>query len=323
MGRRARGRRGGIVNRQALAESIVGEVEWTDPNKGFCRCPGADLHTNGNNPKDCIIYINGAPNVYCQHESCDAVTKETNKKLPFIFGEAERAQAGTIQRWQPSPAYLERKVKAERDEKMRKAAEERLPAILKEHALTYQELSRQSPTSLEGIDDRDIWRPLLQLFAPEDNVWIGGVYDSGEPHHARHFRPAGEWLTSPACPGSRIVPSTFKAGAFSRSKENIERHKFLVIDNDDLPINDQCAVLSYVRQWCRLRAVIFSGNKSLHGYFDIPEQGVLDRLELILPPWGIDSAGFNPAHPFRMAGCINEKSGRYSDLIYLDTEVHQ
>jgi len=35
----------------------------------------------------------------------------------------------------------------------------------------------------------------------------------------------------------------------------------------------------------------------------------------------VDSAGFRPTQPFRMPGTIHEKSGRYSDLLFLDAEV--
>lgn len=307
------------MTRQAIAESLLGEIRWEDASTGFCRCPGIDLHSNDNAPKDCIIHIDGAPNVYCVHSSCKAIIDETSHKLQSEFGSAERGETGSRQRWQPSRADLERKAKAERAEKLRKAADEMRPAILKDHAIEPAELWRQSPTSLVGILDRDLWRHLLRLFKPQDVVWIGDKRESG-PGHEGNFRTVSKWLMLPECPGPRICPSTFQPGTNKRSKDTIIDHRFMVFESDTLSIRNQCALIMFLRRFCRLRAVVSTGNRSLHAWFDCPSGGKLEELKAIKDAMQIDKAGFNPSQPYRLPCVLHETSGRYSDLTFLDLE---
>jgi hypothetical protein len=309
------------VNRQAIAESVLGEIRWEDAITGFCRCPGIDLHSNENAPKDCMVHIDGALTVFCTHSSCSAVIEESNRKLRSETGKAERAPGCQLARRKPTAEELERQRKAVEAERLARNAKAALDGVLRDHAIAPADLWMTSPTSLVGIKDADLWRHLLRIFQPEDVVWIGDVRDSGAPHNTRNFRTASDWLTSKSCPGPRIAPAAFKAGSYSRTKEDVEAHRLFIVEHDTLGIREQCALIKCVRQWCRLRAVVFTGNKSLHAWFDVPAPKVLERLRVMLPAWGVDPAGFKPTQPFRLPGTIHEKSGRHSDLLLLDAEV--
>ena len=321
MGRLALGKRGGIVNRQTLAESIVGEIDWEEADRGFCRCPGIDLHSNENGKRDCVVYLDEIPTVFCIHNSCLSSIEEANRRLRSEIGKAEREPGAPLARRKPTAEELERQRKAVEAERLARNAKAALDGVLRDYAIDPADLWRKSPTSLVGIEDADLWRHLLRIFQPEDVVWIGDKTDSGSSHHARHFRAVAEWLKSKSCPGPRIAPATFKAGSYSRGGDNVEAHHLFIVEHDKLGIREQCALIRYTRQWCRLRAVVFTGNKSLHAWFDRPAPEVLEDLLVMLPAWGVDSAGFRPTQPFRMPGTIHEKSGRYSDLLFLDAEV--
>ena len=309
------------MNRQAIAESLLGEIDWREPDLGFCRCPGADLHSNRDGKHDCIVYLDEIPTIHCIHTSCGTAIEEANRKLRSEIGKEEREPGPALPRRKPTAEELERQRKAQEADRLASKAKAALDGVLRDNAMQYPDLCRMSPTSLVGIKDADLWRHFLRIFHPDDVVWIGDKTDSGAQRNARNFRTTSEWLKSASRPGPRIAPATFKAGSYSRTKENVEAHRLFVVEHDRLGIREQCSIIQYLRRWCRLRAVIFTGNKSLHAWFDLPDAGTLERLRVMLPAWGTDDAGFSPNQPFRMPATIHEKSGRYADLLYLDVEV--
>jgi hypothetical protein len=94
--------------------------------------------------------------------------------------------------------------------------------------------------------------------------------------------------------------------------------RFLVIESDKLSWKDQCAVINYVRQFAKLRMVLGTGSRSLHGWFDMPPPEALEQLEIILPELDVDQACFTPSQPFRMPMVCHQKTGRLSMLAYFD-----
>jgi hypothetical protein len=76
--------------REQIAFRLVGELR-ADPAKGgyFCRCPGESFHTNRTAGKHTILYLEGAPTLSCQHESCAHVVESFNNVLRSEIGRAE------------------------------------------------------------------------------------------------------------------------------------------------------------------------------------------------------------------------------------------
>jgi BT4734-like, N-terminal domain len=68
--------------REQIAFRLVGEMR-PDPLKGgyFCRCPGESFHSNKTGEKHTKIYLDGAPNISCQHTSCAHVVESFNTVL--------------------------------------------------------------------------------------------------------------------------------------------------------------------------------------------------------------------------------------------------
>ena len=171
------------------------------------------------------------------------------------------------------------------------------------------------------------------LFHPEETLWMGGEKDSGQPRHAAHFRTREEWERESTLP-PRIAPGVFRPGSYSRSGENITAAPFIIIESDELigrkpetqeerdENRKQCAALiAFMRDRfsLTLRAVIDTGGKSLHGWFDRPSQATLDALDAIAGGLAIDPPVVTRAHgPLRLPGCVHATTGQPAQLLYLN-----
>ena len=172
------------------------------------------------------------------------------------------------------------------------------------------------------------------LFPPGALLWMGEPYDTGQEKHRRHFKTCQEWLkVSPLPP--RLAAGCFRPDSYSRSIANLESSSFLIIESDDLigrkPTNAgeraQNKALSYaLALYCQdklglhLRAVIDTGNKSLHLWFDRPPAKELAAIRQLAPGLRIDTGLLDSCAtaPLRMPGCIHEKTHLPATLLYLD-----
>lgn len=198
------------------------------------------------------------------------------------------------------------------------------------HAVGFAHYGNTSPVNLLNTDTRDDWRLLLKLFAHDDFVWIGRTTgDSASAEHgiewqqfcATRFRPAADWLKESSCPGMFTCPATFKSGSHSRCNDNVVQRKFLVVESDTLDRNQVCAVFHWLEQFTRLRAIVDTAGKSLHGWFEVPPESVMDELRIILPVFGCDPALFKVAQPCRLPGAARpDKDNRIQSLLYLNLE---
>ena len=123
-----------------------------------------------------------------------------------------------------------------------------------------------------------------------------------------------------AVPGHYVCPSTFKAGSFSRSKDNLVRRAFLVVESDELDKDTIGAVFRWLRDkvGLNLRCIVDTAGKSLHGWFDFPPPEELDDLRVMLPELGCDPKMFTATQPCRLPGAL--RAGQYQKLIYLAKE---
>jgi len=194
------------------------------------------------------------------------------------------------------------------------------------------DLLHDSPVILDSA--KPGWHLLLSRLFPADAIlWIGNPTDSG-PGHESHFQPWPDWMESyPDAPARPMTcPDTFQPGTFSRSARNVHSSPFLVVEADEAighkpatpaeraeNIRRNLCLLRWLReelQW-NLRAVIHTGGKSCHGWFDRPPPEHISELKAIAPALGIDASVFTPAHPVRLPGMRHEKTGRNSRLLFL------
>jgi len=178
------------------------------------------------------------------------------------------------------------------------------------------------------------------LFGMLDRVWLGGIYDSGKPHHAPNFKQVYEWMSVPMLP-SRCAAGTFKKGSHQRSQGNVRTNPLIVIESDNMqgfnpatPSEKEAnkassfALIQYLRdKWkLNLRAVVDTGNKSLHAWFDHPSSHIMDCLIDMAWSHHIDEGLLThcQALPLRMPGCIHEKTNIRAELLYLNhNQQHQ
>ena len=82
-----------VEPRRAIAERILGDVEWQNDALGDCHCPGEAHHTTGEKAHECQIHLDGAPTIHCVHKSCESAVAETNHRLRSEIGKIERPTA--------------------------------------------------------------------------------------------------------------------------------------------------------------------------------------------------------------------------------------
>jgi hypothetical protein len=82
-----------VESRRAIAERILGTVEWQSDVLGDCHCPGEALHTTGEKPHECQVHLDRVPTIHCVHKSCESAVAETNHRLRSEIGKAEKRAA--------------------------------------------------------------------------------------------------------------------------------------------------------------------------------------------------------------------------------------
>ena len=312
-----------------IAESVLGHVDWIDVEHGYLpHCPGETLHTNRNGKRDCEVFLRGIPTVACFHTSCAGPVSDLNKKLRRAFWLAERG--GQIEQWHPTAADLATRRKRQEEDALKKRAAAALTCIVADFGIDEMDFRESSPIRLDG-DPADDWRLLLGLFPQDDTVWIGDTRDSAPENApewkrrqaAQHFRKVSEWLKERRAPGNFTCPSVFKNNSHSRSNENVIARRFLVVESDPQPEkktglsrSQMLALIQWLRRSIRLRAVVCTGGKSLHGWFDDPEPRFLDELRTILPALQCDEALFKASQPVRLPGAFRADKGRLQSLIW-------
>jgi len=214
-----------------------------------------------------------------------------------------------------------------------------------------------SPIRLDGDPSTD-WRLVLRhLFQPEDRIFNGGRYDSGRPHHARHFRPVSELLAMDHPLGPYVTGGVFPAGCFERKAQHVTTARYRLLEADkllgreprDVEESEMNKMLSLALfRWLRDRlgirfsAIVDTGSKSLHGWIDpdskqlawltrhfgechppdwppVPHPQTGEMLPAIYQP--VDAKVLcNPAMIFRLPGAIHEKTGQPARLLYLNPQ---
>lgn len=304
-----------MVNRKQIAESILPGVVWQTESIGISECPGKHLHSKGSSKRDCRVYLEGAPTIFCFHQSCSGMLEDLNYKLRFEIGKVESGgEFKPMELNQAERAKIDNDMAAKRSiESIRENAPEWLNFIIENFKWDLNSIMDSSPVRIPK-DQKDVWKLFTCLFSDDWPIWNGNVKDTGQPHHKTNFRIAGFW-DKPL--GNFTCASMFKEGSYSRSNENVVLTPFLVVESDELKRDQFLSLIQFLRGILRLRAVISTGGKSLHAWFDMPESGMLEMLKIILPSWKCDRAMFIPSQPVRLPGVVRE-NGVMQKLLWLD-----
>ena len=305
-----------LAARRTIAVRLFDPTEWLSSTVALCQCPGASMHSGPTGKRDCRVTIDGAPTLSCLHSSCSAAITEANRLLRSEIGKAERGAVPATQHWRPSPDDVQRQRAREARETLARRASASLPVILRDFATDPVELWESSPVRLTGDPEAD-WRLLLRLFNPDDRLWIGEVH---EANRAGRFHLVKHWRKLDHAPATRVCPNPLREGACSRSNEHIAERRYLVVESDQLSKSEVCAVFAWLRQLAKRGAVVDTGNRSLHGWFEYPSADRLAELKIILPALRCDPALFSPSQPVRLPGALRPETGQFQTLLFIDTK---
>jgi len=333
-----------------VAERIVGGVDWHNEVSGFCKCPGEALHTSHNGKKDCRVNVDGAPTIFCFHASCVTAVGEANRRLRRELGassweirlpDGRTLHSGDVLRgdgtiaqhnihssiangrW-AGPGHGGRLGEAALPERMvleslRVHAERFRPDLFEFFRWPMAEILEDSPLLVAERDAEDQFRSWLKLWPACSTVWIGDIYSSGKPEHATHFRPVAEWYQIGPVMGNYTCGSSFRPGSCSRSNENLDGHRFLVVESDTLTKDEIGAVFRYLQRRLHyaLHCIIDTAGKSLHGWFDAPQNRLFEtRLKVGLEAFGCDPKVFTYSQPVRVPGAWRD--GKLQRLVWLN-----
>ena len=303
------------LNAKAIVESLFSEIQWESQDKALVACPGRHLHSTSDGKKDCAVYLNGVPTVSCFHGSCSQATQEAQNQLRKLLAD----QTGSLRSLNKAQQLAVNQAQKNKAGKRRLAAHSR-DRILRSFQSAVSDLKASSPVEIPDYP-LDHWPLLLRCFEPNDLIWCAEtVWLSGPDHAAATFRTREEWLERTVVPGNFICPSTFKPGSVNRSNEQVALRRFLVVESDTLTKSEVCGVFRWMQEkvGMNLRAVVDTGGKSLHGWFDVPPKEEMDDLELVLPAFGCDPKMFNLSQPARLPGAFRDTG--YQTLVYLGEE---
>ena len=323
-----------MTPRQTCAGIILGAITWESQDLGYCQCPGHALHTHATGANHCRINLDGIPTIHCFHSSCSQAVGNANHQLRSDIWKIENGDKVNSTPYVPTLEDIEKRKHKEVDEQRKQKSAVSLKWILKMFHVEPADIWEQSPTRLLDDPSGD-WRLLLHLFQPEDVIWIGNKFSSckeTDPEDKkklfrRFFRTRDEWLKLKEAPNQFTCPSTFQPGTCSRSNKNVVTRKFLVIESDCLSKIDMLSVINWCRKFMRLRAIVDTAGKSLHGWFDATTPEFEAKLRTILPNLGrtsdedektLDPALFKIAQPCRLPGALRD--GKHQNLYYLDLQ---
>jgi hypothetical protein len=309
-----------------LIEEICGDYAAAEGGRkdviGYVKCPGQHLHTHETAHRDAAIVLppNSLPVIKCFHNSCREHVSALSEVLRMRVEDAVLGREVDFE-WTPGSEEQMQIWGAGKDAEL--AAKNKMPEVMC-CPWGVDSIVGQSPVQIPDSGDLQ-GRLLLSLFGEDDIVWIGDPWHSGKPKHASHFRSAGEWKALGVSGwNSYITGSTYLPGAFSRGNGAVLQRKFLIAESDCLEKAQMGGVFRYVSSiGYKLRAVVDSGRKSLHGWFDLDgiDAECVSILEGMLRGFGMDAKTMRAAQPVRMAGVQRELAeGKTSQqsLLYLD-----
>lgn len=329
---------GNLALKRQVAESLLGEIHWTDDETGFCTCPRIEGHSTPNAKTDCKVHLlkNGtkSPSVFCQHDSCrDFNQHVVSKKLQSELGKVDASgyQPTTEQKRQWIRDQQAKDAARRKKELTGKAISSQLTKIIEKYPWPLEQVMEDSPISPRDIwsfgkpDRVPEWTRLIDLiFHPGDLIFVGEKEDVGSDH----FKTKEEWIRiyqRPNAPqlqpkeGLYLSMWSWKPGSTRKTKESRLHRRALVLESDSLGEN-VFPVFKWLQINLRLRAIVFSGSKSFHGWFDPPGEKKEKQLEDISSNLELDASMFSKSFA-RLPGVTRPDAPHESwrqELCFLD-----
>ena len=149
---------------------------------------------------------------------------------------------------------------------------------------------------------------LVRMFGPKDYVWIGQPWMTGKGWE-RCFRTVEQWIENPPIEQlSFMCANPLTPGCYDRTQENVLNLKSLFLESDTLSMLDSRAMFEAVEALFALQVqtIVFSGGKSLHGWFKHPGLEWFSNNKSMLEALGFDPATMRSAQPVRLGGAMRD-----------------
>jgi hypothetical protein len=113
---------------------------------------------------------------------------------------------------------------------------------------------------------------------------------------------------------------TQTGGVSPRCLDNVARRWFLVVEFDGLGLDEQSRLHYALSLYMPLRMIVFSGNKSLHGWFDVYERedSEVEKFFQLAVSIGADPATWTRCQLVRIPGGVNQETGKEQSVVYYD-----
>ena len=169
---------------------------------------------------------------------------------------------------------------------------------------------------------------------PEDPGAMLSLLYGGDPYlcigrlcHDFATRKLSEWRQLDLTNHERLCPNPFNAPFFTKPdgstsfkcNELVSHRKFIVIEFDDATLDQQATRIGWLSNRFPLCLCLFSGSKSLHGYFRA-DHASLPRLRLFFEQalsLGADRMMWTKSQFSRLPGGLNHKTGQKQEVFFI------
>lgn len=330
---------------QAIAESIVGPVDWHGA-EGWCPCPGAELHTKPTSGLDLHVVVETLgdgtrPGAYCFHTSCLAVREDVSFQIRSALGKRQPSGDG---RSVPARLAVKRPEPKFEPEKLARLAGKR-PEV---DAAWY---AARSPIPVAGRTPAEV---LHLLYQPGEKVVVFDVFESQgqalwtpgdrlNPTELDGFRkgaPCGVWFLNNPVDGQYV--DTGKKHPDGRPKMSrrsylsVTAFRYVLVESDSA--NPALWLAALAQLPLRIACITTSGGKSIHALVrvDAGSKAEFDELVKKMKPslitLGADRAAMSAVRLTRLPMCerlgTTDKDGNYiaypaprmQELLYLNPD---
>lgn len=320
-----------LAEAQAIAESVIGAVEWRGP-EGHCRCPGEIAHTTRTDATHCKVVVGTVPKdggelkpgVYCFHASCKSQCDAASFRLRSALGKRS-----------PSPARAQRKFcmpTFRPKPKFDPCALAKIAAKLNGVGVDW--LAERSPIPVDTITPASF---LNILYEPGERVVVFDVFESQgqyvwmckrsplderELDSFRSGKKQGVWfLTNPVDGRFR---QNDRGQSSRRSKQNITSWRYMVLESDVAETSQWLSAL--VQMPLPIAAIYTSGGRSIHALVRVNASSkshwdsLRDAMKHDLITLGADEGALSAVRLSRLPGCERVETRQMQRLLYLNGE---
>ena len=255
-------------------EAILEVVTWNADGTAVVRCPGESLHHSAGGVP---LFYPSPPRVHCFHESCRDAVQRANYELALLEGDADQ-----LYDREPTPEEIAQQKFRKRLRKLQRLAKTRLLPTLA--PVTEAEWLSRSPVPVSGVPLDEQFLLFLSIFPKSHRetfwkddqptiLWTGFKTESGEGCEL-NFRTVADWEKRGSPYGPLVSLFAFRPEVLDtgqRRKSSTGLRLFMVLESDKLPIEKCGGTIRWMQQWSRLRALVLSGGKSVHAFFNVPE----------------------------------------------------